>query len=72
MMPTLTDEGRALAAQIEDTALRERMSAWLNGVQIMEEINNDLVTDSMAQEQARAGAMGNMRVHGGGWRGWRG
>jgi hypothetical protein len=71
MMPTLTDEGRALAAQIEDTALRERMSAWLNGVQIMEEINNDLVTDSMAQEQARirAGAMGSMRVHGGGWRG---
>ena len=53
-MPTLTDEGRALIAQISDFTLRADLYRWLGRVQIMEEGFDELVADSMAHARAVA------------------
>ena len=64
---TLTAEGRAIAAEIEvlNPELGRRMGAWLNRVQIMEEIADEKVSESMSHELARADRLGQMRVRGG-------
>ena len=66
-MPTLTDEGRAIAAEVEalNPELGRRMGAWLNRVRRMERALDEICEDARQDEQARADRLGQMRVRGG-------
>ena len=70
-MKTLTKEGRILAAEVcaVDPELGARIGRWLNGVQVMEEIADERVSDAMASERAQVSGVvlpfQPMRVHGG-------
>ena len=69
-MPTLTDEGRALALEVRalDEELGARMSRWLNAMAALEEYADEQIAQAMADELARAEPAGNVlawRVRGG-------
>ena len=66
-MPTLTDEGRAIAAEVEalNPELGRRMGAWLNRVRRMERAFDEICEDARQDELARADRLGQMRVRGG-------
>ena len=69
---TLTQEGRALAAEVAtlDPALGKRLSRWLNSIAALEEYADEQVAEAMADELARAEmpanvVVGNFRMAGG-------
>ena len=66
-MPTLTAEGRAIAAEVEalNPELGRRMGAWLNRVRRMERAFDEICEDARQDELARADRLGQMRVRGG-------